>query len=62
MKLDFHTQKNRHLKCSGMRLSEALGLAKEDIKLDKPIPHIRLISHPWRSLKTRSSQKDIFNL
>ena len=30
---------------SGMRLSEALGLAKEDIKLDEPIPHIRLIPH-----------------
>ena len=44
---------------SGMRLSEALGLAKEDIKLDEPIPYIRLISHPWRRLKTRSSQRYI---
>ena len=44
---------------SGMRLSEALGLAKEDIKLEEPIPHIRLISHPWRRLKTRSSQRYI---
>ena len=42
---------------SGMRLSEALGLAKEDIKLDEPIPYIRLIPHPWRRLKTRSSQR-----
>ena len=42
---------------SGMRLSEALGLAKEDIKLEEPIPHIRLIPHPWRRLKTRSSEK-----
>ena len=42
---------------SGMRLSEALGLAKEDIKLEEPIPHIRIIPHPWRRLKTRSSQK-----
>ena len=44
---------------SGMRLSEALGLAKEDIKLEEPIPHIRLIPHPWRRLKTRSSQRYI---
>ncbi len=44
---------------SGMRLSEALGLAKEDIKLDEPIPYIRLIAHPWRRLKTRSSQRYI---
>ena len=38
---------------------EALGLAKEDIKLEEPIPHIRLISHPWRRLKTRSSHRYI---
>ena len=44
---------------SGMRLSEALGLAKEDIELEEPIPHIRLIPHPWRRLKTRSSQRYI---
>ena len=44
---------------SGMRLSEALGLAKEDIRLEEPIPHIRLIPHPWRRLKTRSSQRYI---
>ena len=44
---------------SGMRLSEALGLAKEDIKLDEPLPHIRLIPHPWRRLKTRSSERSI---
>ena len=44
---------------SGMRLSEALGLAKEDIKLEEPIPYIRLIPHPWRRLKTRSSQRYI---
>ena len=42
---------------SGMCLSEALGLAKEDLKLEEPLPHIRLISHLWRRLKTRSSQK-----
>ncbi len=40
-----------------MRLSEKLGLAKEDIKLEEPIiPHIRL-PHPWRRLKTKISPK-----
>ena len=47
---------------SGMRLSEALGLAKEDIKLDEPIPYIRHIPHPWRRLKTRSSEKGVYHL
>ena len=41
---------------TGMRLGAAIGLLKEDIKLDKPIPHIDLKSHPWRSLKTKGSQ------
>ena len=40
-----------------MRLGEAAGLLKKDIKLDEPIPHIDLKAHPWRSLKTRGSQK-----
>ena len=42
---------------TGMRLGEAAGLLKEDIKLDEPIPHIDLKPHPWRSLKTRGSQR-----
>ena len=44
---------------SGMRLSEALGLTKDDIKLNNPIPHIKLIPHPWRRLKTKSSDRCI---
>ena len=44
---------------SGMRLSEALGLSKDDINLNCEIPHIRLISHPWRRLKTRTSERYI---
>jgi integrase len=44
---------------SGMRLSEALGLTKDDIKLNNPIPHIRVIPHPWRRLKTKSSDRCI---
>jgi integrase len=44
---------------TGMRLGEAAGLLKEDIKLDEPIPHTNLKPHPWRSLKTRGSQQFI---
>ena len=44
---------------TGMRLGEAAGLLKEDIKLDDCIPHIDLKPHPWRSLKTKGSQRCI---
>ncbi len=44
---------------TGMRLGEAAGLLKEDIKLDDRIPHIDLKPHPWRSLKTKGSQRCI---
>ena len=42
---------------TGMRLGEAAGLLKEDIKLNDRIPHIDLKPHPWRSLKTKGSQR-----
>ena len=38
-----------------MRLGEGAGLLKSDINPDCEIPHIRLIPHPWRRLKTKSS-------
>ena len=41
---------------TGMRLGEGAGLLKSDINLDCEIPHIRLIPHPWRRLKTRTSE------
>ena len=44
---------------TGMRLGEGVGLLKSDINLNCKIPHIRLIPHPWRRLKTRSSQRVI---
>ena len=44
---------------TGMRLGEAAGLLKEDIKLDDCIPHIDLKPHPWRSLKTKGSHRCI---
>ena len=42
---------------SGMRLGEGVGLLKSDINLDCEIPHINLVPHPWRRLKTKSSQR-----
>ncbi len=42
---------------TGMRLGEAAGLLKEDIKLDEPIFHIDLKPHPWRTLNTKGSQR-----
>ena len=44
---------------TGMRLGEAAGLLKEDIKLNDRIPHIDLKPHSWRSLKTKGSQRCI---
>ena len=44
---------------TGMRLAEAVGLAVDDIKLDKEIPYIDIKPHPWRSLKTKGSQRKI---
>ena len=42
---------------AGMRQSEAAGLAKSDIVLDVDAPHITLVPHPWRRLKTKGSEK-----
>ena len=42
---------------TGMRLSGAAGLVVDDIKLNTPHPHIALRPHPWRRLKTQSSQR-----
>ena len=42
---------------TGMRLSEALGLAWDYIHLDYEYPHISLIPHPWRPLKTADSKR-----
>ena len=42
---------------TGMRLSEAAGLAKDDIVLDAEIPHINVRPHPWRRLKTKGSKR-----
>ena len=44
---------------SGMRLSEALGLSKDDINLNSNLPHVKLIPHKWRRLKARNSERCI---
>ena len=36
---------------TGMRLGEAVGLAKSDIVIHSEIPHVHLTPHPWRRLK-----------
>jgi len=45
---------------TGMRLSEALGLSVSDLKdIDGEIPYVSLTPHPWRSLKTKDSCREI---
>ena len=44
---------------TGMRLGEGVGLLKSDINTFCKIPHIKLIPHQWRRLKTKSSQRVI---
>ena len=44
---------------TGMRLSEACGLLTSDICLDAELPHINLVAHPWRRLKTGPSSRSI---
>ena len=44
---------------TGMRLGEAVELLKEDIIHKHDVPHVRLIPHLWRRLKTKGSQRDI---
>ena len=44
---------------TGLRLSEATGLAIDDIVLDAEIPHLIIQPHPWRRLKTKGSQRII---
>ena len=45
------------ISATGLRLAEAAGLAMRDIYLDEQVPHISIRIHPWRRLKTRSSER-----
>jgi integrase len=42
---------------TGMRLAEASGLVKSDLFLYHKVPYLQVVSHPWRSLKTKSSTR-----
>ena len=42
---------------TGLRLSEATGILVSDIVLDNPYPHVIIQPHPWRRLKTESSER-----
>lgn len=44
---------------TGARLAEIVGLALDDLVLDAEIPHIVIQPHPWRSLKTPSSAREV---
>ena len=44
---------------TGMRLSEAVGLLKEDVHIDVAIPYVEIKSHLWRRLKTAGSQRKV---
>ena len=44
---------------TGMRLAEAAGLHVDNIKLDEDIPYVDIKPHPWWSLKTRGSQRQV---
>ena len=42
-----------------MRLSEAVGLRQQDLKLDHEVPHVALVPYATRRLKTDSSERII---
>ena len=42
-----------------MRLSEAVGLLKEDVYIDVAIPYVEIKPHPWRRLKTAGSHRKV---
>lgn len=44
---------------TGLRLSEALGLQWDDVRLDTDIPHLIIAPRPWRRLKTASSERNV---
>ena len=42
---------------TGLRLAEAVGLVRSDLKLNADVPHVHVRTHPWRTLKTPSSAR-----
>lgn len=43
----------------GTRVGEVSGLGVDDIYLDAPIPHVHFRERPWRTLKTRESDRKV---
>ncbi|MDI1309853.1 MAG: tyrosine-type recombinase/integrase [Methylotenera sp.] len=43
----------------GSRVGEIAGLALSDIKIDAEIPYVIIQAHPWRSLKTTNSKREV---
>ncbi|ARO87958.1 integrase [Nitrosospira lacus] len=43
----------------GCRLAETTGLALSDLHLNESVPYVSFRPHPWRSLKTASSKRNI---
>lgn len=44
---------------TGLRLSEAAGLHRDDLVLNHGIPHLIVQAHPWRTLKTSASERTL---
>ena len=44
---------------TGMRLAEAVGLAREDLCIETDIPYVIVRPHSWRRLKTAGSERII---
>ena len=44
---------------TGMRLAEAAGLHIDYLHLDDEVPYVDIRPHPWRSLKTKGSQRKV---
>lgn len=44
---------------TGCRVGEVSGLATGDVVLDAEVPYLKIQAHPWRSLKTKTSARDI---
>jgi len=44
---------------TGMRLSEAAGLSKDNVYLDEGVPYVDIKPQPWRRLKTAGSQRKL---
>ena len=44
---------------TGMRLTGAAGLSKNDVYLNEEVPYVDIKPHPWRRLKTAGSQRKV---